>query len=164
MCVPRAPFLVGRSKVYLSFPGLLPGAGLEYSSGQARGIETGRQGDCRMKPAEGSTVIGKSVIIRGDLSGSEDLFMDGEIDGTITLTESRLTVGPNAKIRADINVQDVIVFGRIEGNVRASGRLELRQSAHIVGDIQAGRLSIEESATLSGRVELMDPAQRTGVR
>lgn len=117
-----------------------------------------------MKPAEGSTVIGKSVIIRGDLSGSEDLFMDGEIDGTITLTESRLTVGPNAKIRADINVQDVIVFGRIEGNVKASGRLELRQSASVVGDIQAGRLSIEESASLSGRVELTDPAQRVGVR
>jgi len=109
-----------------------------------------------MKQAEGSTVIGKSVTIRGELSGSEDLFMDGEIDGTITLTESRLTVGPNARIRADINVQDVVVFGKIEGNVRATGRLELRQSASIVGDIQAGRLSIEESASLRGRVELTD--------
>jgi cytoskeletal protein CcmA (bactofilin family) len=109
-----------------------------------------------MKQAEGSTVIGKSVTIRGELSGSEDLFMDGEIDGTITLTESRLTVGPNARIRADVNVQDVVVFGRIEGNVRATGRLELRQSASIVGDIQAGRLSIEESASLRGRVELTD--------
>jgi cytoskeletal protein CcmA (bactofilin family) len=116
-----------------------------------------------MKPAEGSTVIGKSVIIRGELSGSEDLFMDGEIEGTITLTDSRLTVGPNARIHADITVQDVIVFGRIEGNVKASGRLELRQSASVLGDIQAGRLSIEESATLRGRVELNDqrPAAAT---
>ncbi len=109
-----------------------------------------------MKPAEGSTVIGKSVTIRGELSGSEDLFMDGEIEGTITLSESRLTVGPNARVRADISVQDVIVFGRVEGNVRATGRLELRQSASVVGDITAGRLSIEESATLRGRVELME--------
>jgi cytoskeletal protein CcmA (bactofilin family) len=109
-----------------------------------------------MKPAEGSTVIGKSVTIRGELSGSEDLFMDGEIEGTITLIESRLTVGPNARIHADISVQDVIVFGRVEGNVRATGRLELRQSASVIGDIQAGRLSIEESATLRGRVELTD--------
>ena len=116
-----------------------------------------------MKPAEGSTVIGKSVTIRGELSGSEDLFMDGEIEGTITLTDSRLTVGPNARVHADISVQDVIVFGKIEGNVRATGRLELRQSASIVGDIQAGRLSIEESASLRGRVELMDP-NATGVR
>ncbi len=113
-----------------------------------------------MKPAEGSTVIGKSVIIRGDISGSEDLFMDGEIEGTITLTENRLTIGPNARVRADVNVQDVIVFGRVEGNVKASGRLELRQSASVVGDIQAGRLSIEESASLRGRVELTEPAQR----
>lgn len=109
-----------------------------------------------MKPAEGSTVIGKSVTIRGELSGSEDLFMDGEIEGTITLTDSRLTVGPNARIHADINVHDVIVFGRVEGNVKATGRLELRQSSSVLGDIQAARLSIEESATLRGRVELTD--------
>jgi cytoskeletal protein CcmA (bactofilin family) len=113
-----------------------------------------------MKPAEGSTVIGKSVIIRGDISGSEDLFMDGEIEGTITLTENRLTIGPNARVRADVNVQDVIVFGKVEGNVKASGRLELRQSASVIGDIQAGRLSIEESASLRGRVELVEPTQR----
>lgn len=109
-----------------------------------------------MKQAEGSTVIGKSVIIRGELSGSEDLFLDGEIEGTITLTASRLTVGPNGRVHADINVQDVIVFGQIEGNVKASGRLELRQSSSVIGDIQAGRLSIEESASLRGRVELTE--------
>ena len=109
-----------------------------------------------MKPAEGSTVIGKSVVIRGELSGNEDLFLDGEIEGTITLTESRLTVGPNARVRADINVQDVVVFGRLEGKINATGRLELRQSSSVIGDIVAGRLSIEESASLKGRVELTD--------
>ena len=109
-----------------------------------------------MKPAEGSTVIGKSVVIRGEISGSEDLFLDGEIEGTITLTESRLTVGPNARVRADINVQDVVVFGRLEGKINATGRLELRQSSSVIGDIVAGRLSIEESASLRGRVELTD--------
>jgi cytoskeletal protein CcmA (bactofilin family) len=109
-----------------------------------------------MKQAEGSTVIGKSVVIRGEISGSEDLFLDGEIEGTITLTESRLTVGPNARVRADINVQDVVVFGRLEGKINATGRLELRQSSTVVGDIVAGRLSIEESASLRGRVELTD--------
>ena len=117
-----------------------------------------------MKPAEGSTVIGKSVIIRGEISGSEDIFLDGEIEGTITLTEGRLTIGPNAQVHADINVQDMIVFGQVEGNVKATGRLELRQSSAVLGDIQAGRLSIEESASLRGRVELTDqgvPSQRT---
>jgi cytoskeletal protein CcmA (bactofilin family) len=107
-----------------------------------------------MKPAEGSTVIGKSVIIRGDLSGNEDLYLDGDIEGTITLTESRLTIGPNARVRADIAVRDVIVFGNLTGNVQATGRVDLRQSASVNGDILAGRLSIEESAILKGRVEL----------
>jgi cytoskeletal protein CcmA (bactofilin family) len=107
-----------------------------------------------MKPAEGSTVIGKSVTIRGELSGKEDLFMDGDIEGTITLPESRLTVGPNARILADIHVRDVIVFGTVTGNIHASGRIDLRQSAAVKGDIFAGRLSIEESASIQGRVEL----------
>jgi len=107
-----------------------------------------------MNPAEGSTHIGKSVSIRGELTGSEDLFLDGKFDGTVTLTGSRLTVGPNAHVTADLNVRDIIVFGLVEGNINASGRIELRQSAIVNGDIHAGRLSIEESATVRGRVEL----------
>jgi cytoskeletal protein CcmA (bactofilin family) len=107
-----------------------------------------------MKPAEGSTVIGKSVIIRGDLSGNEDLYMDGDIEGSITLTESRLTIGPNARVQADVKVRDIVVFGQLTGNVHATGRVDLRQSAIVNGDVLAGRLSIEESAILKGRVEL----------
>jgi cytoskeletal protein CcmA (bactofilin family) len=110
-----------------------------------------------MKPAEGSTVIGKSVVIRGELSGEEDLFMDGDIEGTITLKESRLTVGPNARVLADINVRDIVVFGNVTGNVRATGRIELRDTATVSGDIFASRLSIEENATIQGRVELTAP-------
>lgn len=107
-----------------------------------------------MKPAEGSTVIGKSVVIHGELSASEDLFIDGEIEGAVSLGSNRLTVGPNAKVVADLTVQDVVVFGRVEGNIRASGRIELRQTARVVGDVFASRLSIEESAMIKGRVEL----------
>jgi cytoskeletal protein CcmA (bactofilin family) len=108
-----------------------------------------------MTPVEGSTHIGKSVTISGELSGSEDLVLDGKFDGTITLTDSRLTVGPNAHVTADLKVRDVIVFGRVEGNIHATGRIELRQTAVVNGDLHAGRLSIEESATVSGRVELV---------
>jgi len=107
-----------------------------------------------MKPGEGSpTVIGKSVRIQGEVTGSEDLYLDGEIDGTITLAESRFTVGPNANVLADVQAQDVIVFGRVEGNIQATGRVELRQSATVIGNIFAARLSIEESAAVSGKVE-----------
>jgi cytoskeletal protein CcmA (bactofilin family) len=107
-----------------------------------------------MNPAEGSTVIGKSVIIRGDLTGKEDLYIDGDVEGTVALPDSRLTIGPNARVRADLSVRDVVIFGQLTGNVKAAGRVELRQSAIVKGDILADRLSIEESAVLSGRVEL----------
>ncbi|GGG80087.1 bactofilin family protein [Edaphobacter dinghuensis] len=107
-----------------------------------------------MKPAEGSTVIGKSVVVRGDISGQEDLYLDCDIEGTITLSENRLTIGPDARIVADVTVRDLVVFGKLTGNVHASGRVDLRQSATLTGDIVAGRLSIEESAMLKGRVEL----------
>ena len=107
-----------------------------------------------MKPAEGSTVIGKAVIIRGDLSGSEDLYMDGDIEGSITLLESRLTIGPNARVHADVHARDVVVLGQLTGNVIATGRVDLRESARVAGDIVAARLAIEESVTLKGHVEL----------
>jgi cytoskeletal protein CcmA (bactofilin family) len=117
-----------------------------------------------MKPAEGSTLIGKSVSIRGELSGSEDLFMDGVLEGTVTLADSRLTVGPNGRVTADLQVRDLIVFGLVNGNVSATGRIELRQSAVLNGDIVASRLSIEENATIKGRVELTGQPPRTAER
>lgn len=107
-----------------------------------------------MKPAEGSTVIGKSVTIRGELSGSEDLYMDGDIEGTITLPEHGLTIGPNAMVKADIRVRDLVVFGKVTGNLTATGRVDIRNSAVVNGDIVSGRLSIEENATISGKVSL----------
>ena len=112
-----------------------------------------------MKPTEGSTVIGKSVIIRGGLSGNEDLFIDGDVEGTVTLPDSCLTIGPNAQVRADVSAREVIIFGHLTGNVKATGRVDLRQSAFVNGDILAGRLSIEDSAVLTGRVELKVAAE-----
>jgi cytoskeletal protein CcmA (bactofilin family) len=109
-----------------------------------------------MKPPEGSTVIGRSVTIRGELSGKEDLYMDGVVEGTISLPESRLTVGPNARVKADINAHDVVIYGLVEGNIRAAGRIELRESAVMRGDIVAERLSIEENARIKGKVELSE--------
>lgn len=107
-----------------------------------------------MKPAESSTAIGKSIIVRGDISGKEDLYLDCDIEGTITLSENQLTLGPDARVVADVTVRDLIVSGSLTGNVQASGRVELRQSASVIGDIVAHSLSIEESAMLRGRVEL----------
>ncbi len=111
-----------------------------------------------MKLAEGSTVIGKSVTVRGELSGKEDLYMDGVVEGTISLPESRLTVGPNARVLADVAAHDVVIYGFVDGNIKATGRIELRESAVVKGDLMAGRLSIEENATIKGRVEVSETA------
>jgi len=113
-----------------------------------------------MKPPEGSTVIGKSVTIRGQMSGQEDLFMDGVIEGTIQLSDGRLTIGPNARVQADLQARDVVIYGRVDGKVRATGRIELRDSAAVRGDLFAERLSIEEAATVKGRVELTEGVAR----
>lgn len=107
-----------------------------------------------MKPAEGSTTIGKSVVIRGEISGKEELYLDCDIEGTVTLPDNRLTIGADARIVANVTVGDLVVFGKLTGNIHATGRVDLRQSASVTGDIIAGRLSIEESAMFKGRVEL----------
>ena len=105
------------------------------------------------------TVIGKGICIRGEVSGEEDFFLDGVLEGNITLTGKRLTVGANGVLHADIVAGDLVVFGRVEGSVKASGRAELKHSAVFVGDIQATRLSIEDNATLQGYVDLSESAQ-----
>jgi cytoskeletal protein CcmA (bactofilin family) len=109
-----------------------------------------------MNAGEGTAMIGKSVKIVGDLSGSEDLVMDGELQGTIRLPGARLTIGSAARVRGDIAAKDVVVFGSLEGDIRAVGRVELRASAVVQGDIFAGSLSIEDNASFRGQV---DPAR-----
>ena len=104
--------------------------------------------------AEGSTVLGKSITVRGEIVGSEDLTVDGVVSGTITLTESRLTIGTNADVKADLKVHDAVILGRCEGSTIATGRVELRKGSSLLGDLTAARLSIEESAIYRGKVSL----------
>jgi cytoskeletal protein CcmA (bactofilin family) len=106
-----------------------------------------------MAGESGAAIIGKSVQIRGEVKGSEDLVVDGQVEGTITLTESRLTIGPNAHVAANVSARDVILLGHLIGNISASGKVELRDGCNLAGDISAGRLSIEENAQFRGKVE-----------
>ena len=102
--------------------------------------------------------IGKSVVILGEVKGSEDLIVDGRVEGTITLIESRLTIGPNADVAADLSARDVLVLGQVHGNVVASGRVELRARCVMEGDIRATRLAVEDNAVFRGRVDLTQGA------
>jgi cytoskeletal protein CcmA (bactofilin family) len=107
-----------------------------------------------MPTAETAASIGKSVQIYGEVKGSEDLVIDGVIEGTITLNESRLTIGPNAHVQANVSARDVIILGALIGDINASGRVELRSGANLKGDVRASRLAIEENAVMSGKIDL----------
>ena len=98
--------------------------------------------------------LGKSVFIKGELTGSEDLYVDGSVQGTIELQGNNLTIGPNGQVKANINAKGVVVQGRLEGNVQASDRVELRKSAVMMGDIVTQRVAIEDGAYLKGKVDI----------
>ena len=105
-------------------------------------------------PASGLAQIGKSVVIKGELSGSEDLYVDGQVEGSIALKGNSLTVGPNGQVKGSVDAKLVAVQGKLDGNIQASDRVDLRKSAIVTGDISAQRISIEEGAFLKGKVDI----------
>jgi cytoskeletal protein CcmA (bactofilin family) len=107
--------------------------------------------------------IGKSVIICGEVKGSEDLIIDGRVEGTVTLTESRLTIGPTANVAADLSAKDVLILGHVQGNVVAGGRVELRAGCSMEGDIRALRLAVEDNAVFRGKVDLTQGASAKSI-
>ncbi len=106
-----------------------------------------------MTPTDSKTIIGPKTKISGEISGTENLTVDGQVDGVIKLEGACLTVRPEGIVRAVVTAQDVIVLGRVEGEIRSSGLLQLRGSAVVQGDVFAARLSIEDGATLKGQAD-----------
>jgi cytoskeletal protein CcmA (bactofilin family) len=104
--------------------------------------------------------IGKSVVIKGELSGSEDLYLDGEVEGTIELNRHSLSVGPNGRIRAHVNAREVIIHGKVDGNIKAADRVELKRTAVLVGDIQTQRITIEDGAYFKGTIDIQREAKK----
>ena len=98
--------------------------------------------------------IGKTIVICGEVKGSEDLILDGRVEGTVSLLESRLTIGPSANIAADLSAKDILIMGQVHGNLVASGRVELRAGCQVEGDIRALRLAVEDNAVFCGKVDL----------
>ena len=105
--------------------------------------------------------IGKTVVICGEVKGSEDLIVDGRVEGTVNLSENLLTIGPNANVAADLTARDVLVMGRVQGNIVATGRVELRAGCNLEGDIRALRLAVEDNAVFRGKVDLTQAVAKT---
>jgi cytoskeletal protein CcmA (bactofilin family) len=116
-------------------------------------------GDTRTQIERDKVNIGKSVVIKGELSGSEDLTIEGHVEGKIELRENVLTIGPNGKIRAEVFAKAVIVLGEVAGNVTASEKVDIRDNGSVDGDIASPRVAIAEGAHFRGSVDM----QRGGV-
>jgi cytoskeletal protein CcmA (bactofilin family) len=108
-----------------------------------------------MAGSENFAHLGRSVFIRGELSGSEDIFVDGQVEGTIQLSGNSLTIGPNGRIRANITAKNVTVNGSVDGNIEAGERTDLRKSAVVKGDVRTRRIAIEEGAYFTGKLEIL---------
>lgn len=106
--------------------------------------------------------IGKSVVIKGELSGSEDLTIEGNVEGKIELRDNTLTIGPNGKIRAEVFAKQVIVLGEVTGNVTASEKVDIRDNGSVDGDVTAPRVAIAEGAHFRGAIDMQQKASKPG--
>src|ERR1700704_774937 len=98
--------------------------------------------------------LGSSLHVKGDITGSEDLLIDGSVEGLIQLDERKLTVGATAKVTADITARDVVVYGYVKGNVRARGRIEIKKNGCVIGNLTTAQIMIEDGADFKGSIEI----------
>ncbi len=109
-------------------------------------------------PSRGGARLGASIQIKGEVTGTEDLQIDGIVEGPIRLKGHELTVGPGAQLTSEIHAGDIVAFGKIMGNVHARGRVDIKKDGSITGDISSARISIEDGAYFKGRIEI-DPTK-----
>jgi cytoskeletal protein CcmA (bactofilin family) len=105
-------------------------------------------------PVPEQATIGKGLVIKGEIGGSESLFIDGKVEGSINLPGNRVTVGRNGQVAASINAREIVVLGKVRGNVSASDRVDIRAEGALTGDVSAARISIEDGAFFKGGIDI----------
>jgi cytoskeletal protein CcmA (bactofilin family) len=108
-------------------------------------------------PAGEQATIGKSLVVKGELSGSESLYIDGKVEGAINLPGNRVTVGRNGQVAANIVAREIVVLGKVRGNCQASDRVDIRSEGSLTGDVIAARISIEDGAFFKGGIDIRKP-------
>ena len=107
--------------------------------------------------------IGKSLVIKGEVTGSESLYIDGRVEGSINLAGNRVTIGRNGVVAANINAREIVVLGKVRGNLTASDRVDIRSDGSLTGDVVAARISIEDGAFFKGGIDIRKPETKPGV-
>lgn len=107
--------------------------------------------------AADQATIGKGLMIKGEISGSESLFVDGKVEGSINLPGNRVTVGRNGQVAASITAREIVVLGKVRGNVTATDRVDIRAEGTLTGDVTAARISIEDGAFFKGGIDIRKP-------
>jgi len=110
-------------------------------------------------PIEQAT-IGRTVVIKGEVSGSESLYIDGRVEGSVTFKDHRVTVGRNGVVQANISAREVVIMGKVTGNVECSDRVDIRSEGTLTGDVVSARISVEDGAMLRGSVQLNPTEQK----
>jgi cytoskeletal protein CcmA (bactofilin family) len=108
-------------------------------------------------PTGEQATIGKSLIVKGELSGSESLYIDGKVEGAINLPGNRVTIGRNGQVAANIVAREIVVLGKVRGNCQASDRVDIRSEGSLTGDVIAARISIEDGAFFKGGIDIRKP-------
>jgi cytoskeletal protein CcmA (bactofilin family) len=109
--------------------------------------------------ARNLSFLGSGLAIKGQISGDEDLQIDGKVEGSITLNGQRLTAGRSAQLNSEVVAREVVIYGKVTGNLRARDRVEIKKDGSVVGDITTARISIEDGAYFKGRIEIDRTAQ-----
>ncbi len=104
--------------------------------------------------------IGRTLVIKGEITGAEALFIDGRVEGTINFPDNRVTVGRNGNVAANITAKEIVIMGKVQGNVDAADRLDIRSEGLLTGDVITHRISVEEGAILKGGVEVRNPEKK----
>jgi cytoskeletal protein CcmA (bactofilin family) len=106
--------------------------------------------------------IGKGLFIKGEISGSESLFIDGKVEGSVMLPGNRVTIGRNGQVSASITAREIVVLGKVRGNMSATDRVDIRAEGSLSGDVAAARISIEDGAFFKGGIDIRKPEGKAG--
>ncbi len=139
-------------------PPSAPATSFESSpASPARPATTSGAGTSSAVPTGEQATIGKSLVVKGELTGSESLYIDGKVEGAINLPGNRVTVGRNGQVAANIVAREIVVLGKVRGNCQASDRVDIRSEGSLTGDVIAARISIEDGAFFKGGIDIRKP-------